>query len=53
MEKTADEKFIASSDTVQSRYCSYNYCHFLSRLKSKKAECHTLLVVVYFKYMKT
>lgn len=53
MEKTADEKFIASSDTVQSRYCSYNYCHFLGRVKREKAECHTLLEVVYFKCMKT
>lgn len=51
MEKTADEKFIASSDTVQSRY--HSYCYFLGRVKREMAECHTSLEVVYFKCMET
>lgn len=53
MEKTADEKFISSSDTGQSRYFSQNYCHFLGRVKREKAEGHTLLELVYFKCVKT
>lgn len=53
MEKTADEKFIASSDTARSRYCSQNYYHFLDRVKREKAECHTLLELVYFKCVRT